>query len=148
MQHQVSVVVDAAPEQVWAVLADVEHWPSWTPTMTSVRRLDGGPFGADSAVEVRQPKLPRNVWRVTRFEPGRRFEWASRAPGVTTRADHRIEPLEGDRSRVTLAIELSGALAPLLTMVVWSITRRYVNLEAHSLKRRCESHRADPTISS
>lgn len=148
MHHQVSVDVDAAPEQVWAVLADVERWPSWTPTMTSVRRLDVGPVGMDSASEVRQPKLPRNVWRVTRFEPGRRFEWAASAPGVTTRADHRIEPLAGDRSRVTLEIKSTGALAGVFRLLLGSLTRRYVDVEAASLKKHCEARRADPTTSS
>jgi hypothetical protein len=39
-------------------------------------------------------------------------------------------------------------LAALLTVVVWPMTRRYVTLEASSLKRRCEARRAGPTTSS
>ena len=35
----------AAPDIVFAVLCDVERWPNWTPTMTRVKRLEGGIFG-------------------------------------------------------------------------------------------------------
>jgi len=143
MRFQVTEEIDAAPEQVWAVLADVERWPDWTPTMTSVRRLDEGPLGSASSAEIRQPKLPKTVWRVTRFEPGRRFEWAAGGPGMTTRGDHVVEPLDGGRSRVTLEIATVGALAGVMWLLLGSLTRRYVSLEASSLKRRCEA--AHPT---
>jgi uncharacterized membrane protein len=143
MRFRVTEEIAAAPEQVWAVLADVEHWPDWTPTMTSVRRLDAGPLGPTSAAEIRQPKLPKTVWRVTRFEPGRRFEWAAGGPGVTTRGDHVVEPLDDGRSSVTLEIATVGALAGVVALLLGSLTRRYVSLEASSLKRRCET--AHPT---
>ena len=141
MKHQVTEEIDAAPSDVWAVLSDVERWPDWCPTMTSVRRLDDGPLGVASAAEVRQPKLPRAIWRVTAFEPGRRFEWATTSLGVTTSGDHQIDPLPNGRGRLTLTINVTGALAPLLTVVVWPMTRRYAATEAASLKRRCEARR-------
>jgi len=145
MRVEVTEEIEATPEQVWAVLSDVPHWPDWTPTMTSVRRLDDGPFGVDSAAEIRQPKLPRNVWRVTRYEPGRRFEWATAGPGLVTRGDHLVEPLAGGRSRLTLVLESTGALSGLVWLLLGSLTRRYVSLEASSLKRHCESAGTDPT---
>ncbi|HEY0578224.1 MAG TPA: SRPBCC family protein [Pseudonocardia sp.] len=148
MKYEVTEEIDVAASDIWAVLADVERWPDWCPTMTSVRRLDDGPFGVGSAAEIRQPKLPRAIWRVTEFEPGRRFEWTTTSLGVTTSGDHRIDPLPGGRGRITLTIKVTGALAPLLTVVVWPMTRRYVTLEARSLKRRCEARRAGPTTSS
>lgn len=148
MRYEVNEEIDGAPSDVWAVLADVERWPDWCPTMTSVQRLDDGPFGVGSAAEIRQPKLPRAIWRVTEFEPGRRFQWTTTSLGVTTSGDHRIDPLPGGRARITLTIEVTGALAALLTVVVWPMTRRYVTLEASSLKRRCEARRAGPTTSS
>jgi uncharacterized membrane protein len=148
MRYEVTEEIDVAPSDVWAVLADVERWPDWCPTMTSVQRLDDGPFGVGSAAEIRQPKLPRAIWRVTEFEPGRRFQWTTTSLGVTTSGDHRIDPLPGGRARITLTIEVTGALAALLTVVVWPMTRRYVTLEASSLKRRCEARRAGPTTSS
>jgi uncharacterized protein YndB with AHSA1/START domain len=143
MQYRATEEIDAAPEAVWDVLVDVTQWPSWLPTTNAVRRLDHGPFGFDSAAEVRQPRLPRNVWRVTEFEPGRRFEWSTRSPGVEIRGDHLVEPLDGGRSRVTLKTETSGLLSGLLGLLYGTLNQRYITLEALSLKRRCET--AEPT---
>jgi uncharacterized membrane protein len=141
---EVATEIDAPAERVWAVLADVEHWPDWTPTMTSVRLLTAGPLGPGSSAEIRQPKLPKAVWTVTGFEAGRRFEWAAGGPGVTTRGDHRVEPLDGGRCRVTLVIESTGPLAGPLTLLLGSLTRRYVSTEGRSLKQHCETASRTP----
>lgn len=106
--------IEAGADQVWAVLVDIGHWPSWNPTVTSVRPLQDGPFGLGSTAEVRQPKLPQATWRVSRYESGERFEWITTSPGVTTRADHHVEPLDGGRSHLTLELHQTGPLAGLV----------------------------------
>lgn len=35
---QDAIHINATPEVVWRVTVDVERWPEWTPTVTSVRR--------------------------------------------------------------------------------------------------------------
>jgi uncharacterized membrane protein len=139
MRFEVSEEIAAPQEQVWRVLSEVVDWPHWCPTMTSVRRLDSGPLAFASAARVRQPRLPTALWRITEFEPGSRFEWSSTALGVTTRGGHRVERLGERRSRVTLTLAQRGALAPLLGLLYGRLSRRYISLEAASLKHRCES---------
>jgi uncharacterized membrane protein len=131
--------INAAPDAVWDVLVNVADWPSWCPTMTEVRRLDQGKFGFDSAAEIRQPRLPKNVWRVTEFEPGRRFEWTTRSPGIAIRGDHLLEPLDEANTRVTLTLETTGPLAGLVNAIYGRQNRRYLELETNSLKRRCQN---------
>ncbi|GAA0699148.1 SRPBCC family protein [Kitasatospora atroaurantiaca] len=140
MRYKVTVDVAAAPDRVWEVLADIEGWPRWTVSMTSVRLLSGGPVAVGSEAEVRQPKLTSAVWRVTELEPGRSFEWRCENPGFTTIGTHRIEPLGEDRSRVVLGLQQKGFLAPLLALAYGKLTRRYVDMEAAGLKRYCEAH--------
>jgi hypothetical protein len=80
-----SIVIDieASSERVWAVLLDIERWPEWDPPITSIQRLDTGPFGVGSRTRICQPKLRPAEWRVTELdETMRSFTWVTRSPGV------------------------------------------------------------------
>ena len=139
MQLEVTVEIDAAPEQVWAVLADVERWPEWTASMTSVRRLDEGAFGAGSQAHIRQPRLLPMVWRVTAWGPGHWFAWETRGLGVTTTAGHRVVADGRGGTMVTLTVQQVGLLARLFRPWTSKLIRRYMEMEAQGLKRRCEA---------
>jgi uncharacterized membrane protein len=143
MKFETTIDIDAAATTVWSVLAEVTRWPEWTPTMREVRLLDGDRLAVGTTAQVRQPRLPRAVWTVTEFEDGHRFAWAAGGPGVRTVGDHVVSPrgteqLGPDRCRVRLGIETTGPLSRLFWLFAGGLTRRYVTLEADSLKRRCE----------
>jgi uncharacterized protein YndB with AHSA1/START domain len=133
-----TVYIDAPPEKVFAVLCDVERWPEWTPTMTSVQRLDSGPFTIGSSARVRQPKLRPNVWRVTELQDGRNFTWTTHSPGLRMTAGHLVKP-EGSGSRVELSFEVSGWIAPMVSRLYGSLIERYIATESQGLKKRSES---------
>ena len=134
-------VVDiAAPaEQVWAAMADVERWPEWTASVTSVERLEREPFGVGSRARIRQPRLPVAIWTVTALEAGRFFEWQSAVPGLLSVGRHRVDPAGDDASRVTLSLSWSGPLAPVIRLLFGNLSRRYVEMEGQGLKRHCEA---------
>lgn len=139
-----SVDIDAPPNDVWAVLTDVERWPTWTPTMQEVTRLDHGPFAVGSRARVRQPRLRPAVCEVTHLDQGHGFTWVSRAPGINTEAAHVLEPL-GAQTRVTLSIRFSGMLSGVLGRMFRGIAQTYIGIEAQGLKQRCESTRSGGT---
>ncbi|MGC0415694.1 SRPBCC family protein [Embleya sp. AB8] len=136
MAYHESIHIDATPERVWAILSDVEQWPTWTASMRMVRRLDREPFDVGSRVRIKQPRLPAAQWLVTDLEEGRAFTWISRGGGVTTIAEHRIEPGEGVTVRLTLRQE--GLLTPVVDLLAGGLTRRYLRMEAAGLKERSE----------
>ncbi|MDP9366315.1 MAG: SRPBCC family protein [Chloroflexota bacterium] len=133
------IEIAAPPEQVWAVMSDVARWPEWTASVTSVERLDRAPLGVGSRARVRQPRFPVAVWTVSALDPGRFFEWRSPAPGLLSVAGHRVDDAGDRASRATLSITWSGPLAPVVRLLVGSLSRRYVETEAQGLKRRCEA---------
>jgi uncharacterized membrane protein len=139
VHHETSIEIAASPEHIWSTLSDVERWPDWTRSVSDVERLDDGDFGAGSRARVKQPGMPRLVWEVTEYVPGKVFSWASKAPGVTTTGGHRLVVDQGDRVTVTLTMDQEGFLAPVVWRLTGSRSRRYVQMEADGLKRRCES---------
>lgn len=131
MQHEVITVIPAPAERVWAILSDVERWPTWTDSVTSVELT--GPFALGSTAKVRQPKLPPTSWTITEVVPGRSFTWTATAPGSRTTGWHEVTPVGDARSEVRLAIEQAGPLGTLFGLLYRGLTKRYVQMEADGL---------------
>jgi uncharacterized membrane protein len=133
-----TVEIGAPPDRVWNVMMDIEHWPEWTRSVTSIRRLDAGSFGIGSRARVKQPKLLPAVWIVTQVEVGRSFTWVSRMPGLRVTGRHAVESVDHG-SRVILSIEFQGLLRALAACVFRTLNEEYINMEAMGLKRHCEA---------
>lgn len=135
--YSISVRIATPPDHVMAIMSDIEHWHTWTPSVKKIKRLDNGPFKVGSKAVIYQPKLPPALWRVTALEPRRSFTWVSSAPGITVTAHHYIEPIP-EGSLVTLSIKYDGFLAPILSLLTAKLNDRYLGFEATGLKKQCE----------
>jgi uncharacterized membrane protein len=137
VEFKVRVEIAQQPAVIWSVLMDLEHWPEWTPSITSIERLDTGKFGLGSEVRIQQPKLKTLNWRVSEFVEGRVFAWEAQTPGLFIRAGHEVQ-LNDRGSIVILTVHQSGWLAPLVNIFLGRLTRKYMQMEAQGLKRRVE----------
>jgi hypothetical protein len=147
LDFSITVEIQAAPETVWGVMSEVERWAEWTPSVTSIRRLDQGPLAVGSRARVRQPKLLPALWRVTELEAGRGFNWVTTGPGIHVTGRHWVEPY-ANGSRATLSLTFAGLIGPLVGRLTRGINHRYLGLEAAGLKRRAEElERAAPPSS-
>jgi len=138
MEYRVSATAGAPPAQVYRLFIDVERWPELTRSMRSVRLLDDGPIRVGSEAVVSQPRLPSSRWRVTELEPDRRFTWQTGASGVSTVGDHRVEP-DGDGSRITLTLRLSGPLSGVMALLMGGIARRYLAMELEGFRSAADA---------
>jgi hypothetical protein len=119
-------------------MRDVERWPKWTPTVTSIVIIDSGPLAKGSRALVRQPKLPRARWQVTELEDANRtFTWVTRGPGMRLTARHWVTSTH-DGSRATLSLQFSGPLGGFFAWLTQKLNQRYLALEAQGLKARVE----------
>lgn len=137
-EYTSSIDIHAPPKVVWNIMADVEHWSSWTPTITSVTKLVPGPLALGTAAKIIQPKLPPAVWRVTEIHEGRDFTWINRTPGLRVIGGHAIQPTP-DGCRVTVSIRFAGFLAPIIGRLVRRLNENYLATEARGLKARAEA---------
>ena len=136
--YDISVDIDAPASRVWEVMIDVERWHEWTPSITSIKRLDSGEFREGSRVRIKQPKLAPTVMTVTDLEPGRSFTWKTRAPGLEVTASHSVTPA-GKGSQARLTLHFDGIVGGLLARAMQSLNERYVAYEAAGLKKRSEN---------
>jgi hypothetical protein len=136
-----SLVIGAAPEAVWALTEDVERWPSITPTITSVERLDEGPLRVGSRARLVQPRQRPRVWTVDRLEAPNRFEWSAPLGPFTVVGGHLIEAVpEGCRN--TLTVDLRGRGAGLAGLLLRKPFAEAIRQENEGFRRAAEARSA------
>ena len=138
MRFEASIQIGAPLARVFEIFSDVERWPEWTASVTSVERLGTGPLRVGSKARLRQPKLPVATWEVTEFVEGSHFIWIAKAPGVTTVGGHFVEAA-GDGTLATSRLDQNGPGGWLIGMLTKSLTNRYLAMETTGLKVRAEA---------
>jgi uncharacterized protein YndB with AHSA1/START domain len=134
--ERASVTIDAPIDVVWSVFTDVERWPTWASSFTSVELIDG-PMRLGAKARIRQPRLPTVVWEVIKWEPGRSWTWAATGPGARTEASHLLTSA-GGRTVAEQSIVSSGPIGKLFAWIWRSLTRQYLAIEAAGLKQQSE----------
>ena len=129
---------DAPAAQVWDTISDVEHWPDWTASVSSVRRLDQGPLRVGSQAEIKQPGFPKVVWTVTELIDGSSFSWEARSPGLRSVGIHTVTG-DDQRASIHLGISQTGPLGGLMKALFGKRSTRYVEMEGAGIKSRCEA---------
>jgi hypothetical protein len=133
-----NVITAARRDDFWQVLADVEHWCDWTPTVVEVKPLSDGGLKVGSRYRVIQPKLRPAIYEVTECVPNKAFTWVQRLPGGTMTAEHRLSSHDG-ATEVELSFTSKGLLANIVGKIFSKTINDYVATEAKSLKSRCDS---------
>lgn len=95
MQHEHTEHVAAAPDAVYAAIADVSNLPRFVPQMTAARRTEGDHVEIDARYEGREQHGEAS-FRADESE--RRIEWSSPSG---YRGWMKVDP-DGEGSRLTL----------------------------------------------
>jgi uncharacterized membrane protein len=148
MINEDSIAIEAPPQLVWDVFTDVEHWPDWTSSVTSLVGLDAPALAVGRRFAIKQPGMSKLVWTVTEIEPGSSWTWVQRSPGVLVSARHDVIAQPGGRTLVRQQLDQRGVLGALVGRLMVKKTKRFLELEAQGLKARSEQlSRADGTHS-
>lgn len=137
MRLENTIEITASPDVVWAITEDVERWPEWNPTVTSVVRVDSGPFQLGSRARIKQPLQPEAEWIVTEYEAGRRFSWETRRTGLHMVGTHDVSR-QGGGARSVLSVDAAGFLSILLWPVLRLAMLRSLADENRGLRSRSE----------
>jgi uncharacterized membrane protein len=139
-----SVAIDAPAQLVWKIFSDVEHWPDWTESVTSLSGHDGSDLAVGKQFSIKQPGMAKLVWKVTEIDVGSSWTWVQRSPGVNVSARHWVIPQPGGGTLVRQQLEQRGVVGALVGRMMLKKTKRFLAQEAQGLKVRSEQvHRAD-----
>jgi uncharacterized membrane protein len=133
-----SVAIDAPAQLVWEVFSDVESWPEWTASVTSLVARDVAGLAIGKRFAIKQPGMSKLVWKVSEIDPGSSWTWVQRSPGVRVSARHWVIPQPGGRTLVRQQLDQRGVLGALVGRLMVKKTKRFLELEAQGLKARSE----------
>ena len=128
-RDQVSRHIDAPPDAVYAVVADITRTPELSPEILECTWLDGATGPTVGARFKARNKVPnRPAWHnkpvVTTVEPGREFGFARTEPFAgTVEWRYRFEP-DGDGTLVTESYEMTEPMSRVGWFVIGTLFAR------------------------
>ena len=134
MFAQGNVKVDAAVEEVWSTLTEVDGWPAWQSGVSSAQ--SEGPLAAGSSFEWKANGF-RIQSTIQEIEPTRRIGWTGRALGMNAIHMWTLEPENGG-TRVLSQESMSGWLIRLIGMFDREFLKKSLASSLQELKARVE----------
>jgi uncharacterized protein YndB with AHSA1/START domain len=128
------IEVAAVPELVWAVLTEIERWPSWNPAVESVS-FEGG---FEEGSEFRWKAGPGTITSTIRdVDAPRRTAWTGTSFGIKAIHVHTLEPRNGG-TLVRTEESYAGLVASLLRRPLRRMLDRTLQSELEHLKAEAE----------
>lgn len=132
-----NILINARPEYIFRVLADIENWNLWTSSIKKIIIINDTKLNKGTKVKIVQPKLLSTVWEITEIEKDKYFTMEKRYVGLKMIAKHILEPKNSSTS-VELVMIYEGILAKLFYRLTSSLTSQYLTMEINGLKNKCE----------
>lgn len=139
MQVEHSILVNAAPERLFSLYADVLNWNRWDPD-TKVASIDG-PFQTGTRGSLTPTKGNTVPMLLTSVVPNSSFTVEARIPLFRMVFEHELLPVNGI-TKVVHRVTFSGALAFLLGRIIGSQLNKGLPITLAKLKATAETGRS------
>ncbi|MFO7571957.1 MAG: SRPBCC family protein [Gaiellaceae bacterium] len=99
-----SIRIDRSPEDVWAIVSDLDTHTTWRPALVEFRQLSDGPLEVGTRIRevLRWRKREIEIEDVvTALEPPRRLGFRGGWSAADFEVEFRLEP-DGEGTRVTM----------------------------------------------
>jgi len=139
MKFGASVEINTTSEKAWALVKNVEEWPSWIPSLKKIEKVTKGPMDVGSRVLVVAKSLitVNLLMTITEFVPGRRVVMEGKVLGVKMTRYYEMEPVAQNKAKLTAGGEVSGLLAFLVRRGGQKLSEEIVQ----ALKKKVEGTR-------
>jgi uncharacterized protein YndB with AHSA1/START domain len=108
-EYEHSIETSAAPEAIWRLWSDVEGWSSWNADIEKIE-IDG-PFAPGSVISMTPGGQDTVRLRLAEVEREELFVDEAELGDVLVRTEHRLEPVDSGRVRVTYRMQITGPSA-------------------------------------
>ena len=105
--------IAAAPDEVFAYLADLDNVGDWQGGVTSAQRTSDGPMGIGATATVTRDLMGQRIeapLTVNAYDPSRRLGIGSEVSGVRVQAELVLAPADGGTATdLAFAMEIRGS---------------------------------------
>lgn len=133
-----SIIINASPEVVWAILTDASRWPEWN---TTIDRIEGT-IAPGEQVTVYTKLNPGRAFpaKVSEFVPAQRMVWSGGMPLGLFKGERTYTLTRRNDGSVEFAMQevFSGLMSPLITKSIPDMQPAFEEFAA-GLKRQAES---------
>lgn len=137
-----SIVIDAEPAAIMAVIADFDNYPVWTGSVKRAEVLEQGPDGRAGRVAFRlDAGVVRDEYELSYTWYGdERVEWTLQRGQLMREQDgsYTLVPLGPGRTEVTYSLRVELAI-PMLGMLKRKAERVVMDTALRELKKQVES---------
>ena len=146
MQVEESTTIDAPPERIFAIYADVKHWHTWDPD-TRAAHIDG-PFQKGARGRLTPAKGNTVPMELTSVVKNRSFTAECRIPLFRMVFEHELRPV-AEGTEVIHRARFSGPLTFILGRAIARQLQYGLPVTLASLKRKAElDHQAATELAS
>jgi hypothetical protein len=138
MHIEERIIIDAKPEVIFAIYADVENWNTWDPETKS--SSINGRFKTGTKGRLAPPKGQAITITLTSIVPKELFVCEGGVPGFHMRFDHVLNTIASG-TEVIHRVTFTGLLAFLIGRIVRAQLRVGLPVTLANLKRLAESRR-------
>lgn len=135
---QTAIMIQSAPETIWAILVNIAQWAEWNPTIARVE----GQIAPGATVTVYTKNNPKQAFplQVSEFVPLAQMTWTGGMPLGLFRGDrtYQLTPQPDGSVEFSMQECFTGLLAPLITRSIPDLQPAFDEF-AVALKQRAES---------
>ena len=115
MKFSSSIVINAPPDDVFALVDNLEDWPQWIPSIKKIEKLSEGPLreGSQIRITAKSSVTIKLLMTLTEFIPGQRGVLEGSVWGTRMVRYYNFEAVDQD-TKLTAGGEVTGLLAPLV----------------------------------
>ena len=133
--------INAAPEEVFAYLSDLEKHPEWSHCM-EIEKTSEGPVGVGSSYRSRGKNFgitANETVEVTEHQPNERFGWRTTgAMGMKFGWSFELSPQEGGTLLIERFEPPSGLMGSFISLTAGSSTRKAMQEGLGRIKEKLE----------
>ncbi len=115
MRFSSSIIINAPPDDVFALVDNLEDWPQWIPSIKKIEKVSEGPLreGSQIRVTARSGITIELLMTLTEFIPGQRGILEGSIWGTRMVRYYNFEAVE-QGTKLTAGGEVTGLLAALV----------------------------------